>query len=161
MHIDDKSAYDEAKNKARSLIMQARIESIKNELENSKNPQMLCKKLNSLLYRHKRQHSNDDDCAAIVRSFNSFFLEKVEIAHNNKESCLNNYKLTTSLNNSFKSNSNSIISSFDAITPSDVEKIMKKSCKRTSPLDPFPHQAFNYCTKPLSTAIVKLINMFF
>ena len=160
MHIDEKSAYDEAKNKARSLIMQARIESIKNELENSKKPQMLCKKLNSLLHCQKRQHSNDDDCAAIVPSFNSFFLEKVEIAHNNIESRLNNYKLT-SVNNSFRSNSNSIISCFDAITPSDVVKIMKKSWKRTSPLDPFPHQVSNHCTKPLSKAIAKLINVSF
>ena len=38
---------------------------------------------------------------------------------------------------------------------------MKKSCKRTSPLDPFPHQVSNHCTKPLSTAIAKLINMSF
>ena len=70
------------------------------------------------------------------------------------------YKLT-SLNNSFRSNSNSIISCFDAITPSDVVKIMKKSCKRTSPLDPFLHQVFNLCTKPLSSAIAKLVNMSF
>ena len=40
-------------------------------------------------------------------------------------------------------------------------KIMKKSCKRTSPLDPFPHQVFNHRTKPFSTAIAKLINMSF
>ena len=76
------------------------------------------------------------------------------------KSRLNNYKLI-SVNNSFRSNSNSIISCFDAITPFDVKKIMKKSCKRTSPLDPFPHQVFNHCTKPFSTAIAKLINMSF
>ena len=115
LHIDDKSAYDEAENKARSLIMRARVESIKDELENSKNLQILWKKLNSLLHRQKRQHSNDDDCAAIVQSFNSFFLEKVKIAHNNIESRLNNYKLRTSVNNLFRSNSNFIISCFDAI----------------------------------------------
>ena len=121
---------------------------------------MLWKKLNSLLHRQKRQHSNNDDCAAVVQSFNSFFLEKVEIAHNNIEPRLNNYKLTN-VNNSFRSNSNSIISCFDAITPSDVVKIMKKSCERTSPLDSFPHHVFSHCTKPLSTAIAKLINMSF
>ena len=38
---------------------------------------------------------------------------------------------------------------------------MQKSCKRTSPLDPFLHQVFNHCTKPLSTEIAKLVNMFF
>ena len=103
----------------------------------------------------KRRHSNEDDCVAFVRSFNSFFFEKFGKAHNNMEFHLSDSDLT-SVNNSFRSNSNSIISSFDAITPSDVDKIMKKSFKRTS-----PHQVFNHCTKPLSTAIAKLINKFF
>ena len=88
LHLDDKSAYDEADNKARSLVIQARVESIKDELENFLNPQMLPRKLISFFYRQKHQHNNDDECAAHLQSFNSFLLGKVMETHNNIKSGL-------------------------------------------------------------------------
>ena len=72
----------------------------------------------------------------------------------------NNHSLNTN-KKQFKKSSNlySNMTNFENVTSTDVEKIIRTSCNRTTSIDPLPHQIFIHCIKSLSTAIDNLIYM--
>ena len=160
LHPNEKSAYDAVKSKTRSLTIMAKVILTKNESKTFKNSQILWKNLNCFLHCQKRHHKNEDYCVVVVQSFNTFFLEKVEKAHTNIELRLNNQSLDINEKQfENRSNSNSVMTNFENITSTHAEKIIRTSCNKTSPLDPFPRQIFIHCFKPLSTANANLISM--
>ena len=131
MSLEEKIAYDEAKLKAKTLIMSAKIQSIQNDLESSsKNPQSLWKNFNSLLHRHKRQQPSSDECC-VVQFSNNYFLNKVQ----------NRHKLFFH-QHQFKQlpHSSNRINSIQNLTPCDMKKLSKISARKY-------HHSTDYFTK--------------
>ena len=80
--------------------------------------------------------------------FQQLFFKKVQNIQNNIEFCLlNNFFHQHKVNQ--KPNSIFIIISFQSITPFDIEKIIKGSCKKTSPFYSFLQQILINCNEPL------------
>ncbi|ESO04088.1 hypothetical protein HELRODRAFT_173165 [Helobdella robusta] len=49
----------------------------------------------------------------------------------------------------------------DDVSPDEIKYIIKSSCNKTSPLDPFPHQVLTNCINTLSTVISIFTNLSF
>ena len=132
-----------------------RVHAIQNELKSSANLRAFWKNLNHLLHRQKQDNFTNEDSTAIAQSFNTYFVDKIKHIHLKIES-FNNSQQFIFLH---RSNLGPTISSFNEVTSSDISSIIKQSCKKTSPIDPFPQKIFINCIEPLSITITNLINL--
>jgi len=160
--VEDKLVYDKAKIAAKNAIINSRIEFLQAEVNSSNNPRVKWRNLNKLLHRNSNNNHNmsDNDNKALAHTFN-YFIEKITTIHK----CITNRLQTNSfpdINLShLRHNTQNILHTFDEVTPSEINKLIQTSCKKSSPVDPFPNHVLINSSDQLSVVLTKLINLSF
>ncbi|ESN93940.1 hypothetical protein HELRODRAFT_180349 [Helobdella robusta] len=123
-----KTGYKKAKEIAKTLIMQSKIDSIKEELHSKSNPLDYWR---SLLSRPP-QHYSDDECTILVNSFANHFISKINNIHQSIKDSIETDNITPFKH---RPQSTNIFDAFPAVSVSEVLKLISSLANKTSPLE--------------------------
>ncbi|ESO04469.1 hypothetical protein HELRODRAFT_172856 [Helobdella robusta] len=123
-----KTEYKKAKEIAKTLIMQFKIDSIKEELHSKSKPRDLWRSLNNLLLSRPPQHYSDDECQILVNSFTNDFISKINNIHQSIKDNIITDNITPFKH---RPQSTNIFDAFSAVSVSEVLKLTSSLDNKT------------------------------
>ena len=155
--VDDKSKYKECKKKYNRLLREVHTAYFSSMVsENSQDPRSLFKIIDSLLNKKKSSPLPENVPEAVLaEEFSNFFVNKVNLIHENLELLQPLVEHTTTYQKRYEIP----LSCFSVVSEDDVTKVLLKSPKKSCILDPLPTWLLLKCKSPILPILSNIINM--
>ena len=143
------------KRKLKALIHNTKANYYNNKiLECGKDQKALYKVMNGLLHREPRKNLPSGSPLELAKSFNEFFIAKIDRIRDNLPQPSENADVSSSSSNSPVVT----LSDFGLVTTADVSTIINKSPTKSSAMDPIPSYLVKCCPDELVPVFTKIIN---